>query len=237
MSIVVVTGTGTGVGKTIAAAALTAAMTAAGRQVAVVKPAQTGGDDEPGDVAVVGALTACTSLHELLRLADPLAPDTAARLRGVLLPPVASLAARTLEIAAGHDVTVVEGAGGVAVRLDTSGGTILTLARHLAAGGHAPRVVIVTSLALGTLNHTELTVEAVRSAGFEPAGLILGSVPDQLGLAQRCNIDELPRVTGLPVVARLPAGIGTWDATRFQAESSGWFDLDQLLTAPANGYW
>lgn len=236
MSIVVVTGTGTGVGKTIATAALTAAVSACGQRVAVVKPAQTGGDDEPGDVVIVGELTACTSLNELLRLGDPLAPDTAARLRGMPLPPVASLAARILEIAAGHDVTVVEGAGGVAVRLDTSGGTILTLARHLADAGHAPRVVIVTTLALGTLNHTELTVGAVRSAGFEPAGLVLGSVPDQLGLAERCNIDELPRVTGLPVLARLTAGIGTWDAARLSAEAPGWFNLDQLLTAPADGY-
>ncbi len=237
MSIVVVTGTGTGVGKTVATAALTAALVAAGQRVAVVKPTQTGvAGHEPGDVAVVGELTGCTSLHELLRLADPLAPDTAARLRGALLPSVGSLGTRILELAADHDVTVVEGAGGVAVRLDTSGGTILTLARHLTAAGHAPRIVVVTTLTLGTLNHTELTVDAIRSAGFEPAGLVVGSVPDELGLAERCNLDELPRVTGLPVLARLPAGIGAWEAGRFRAEAMGWFQLEQLLTATGNGY-
>ncbi|MGI8992721.1 MAG: dethiobiotin synthase [Nocardioidaceae bacterium] len=237
MTIVVVTGTSTGVGKTVVTAALTSLAMSAGHRVAVVKPTQTGvSAAEPGDLATVGQLSGCTSLHELVRLDDPLAPDTAARLRKLSLPKVASLAARVIEIAHGHDVTFVEGAGGVAVRLDTAGGTILALARHLADAGQSPRMLVVTTLALGTLNHTELTVGAVRAADVEPAGLIVGSVPDRLGLAERCNIDELPRLTGLPVLGHLPAGAGGFEAARFRGECARWLHLGAVLGQPVPGY-
>ena len=72
-----VTGTDTDIGKSIATAALAVL---AGDSVAVVKPAQTGvAPDEPGDLAVVGRLSGVTTLHEGVRLPEPLAPTTAAR--------------------------------------------------------------------------------------------------------------------------------------------------------------
>ena len=88
MTIIVVTGTDTGVGKTLATATL-AHRAAAGGSVVVVKPVQTGvgpGSGEVADAEVVHRLTGC-AVHELTGLDDPLAPDTAARLRGVRIPP------------------------------------------------------------------------------------------------------------------------------------------------------
>ncbi|RYJ01606.1 MAG: dethiobiotin synthase, partial [Actinomycetales bacterium] len=87
---VVVTGTDTGVGKTVVTAAIAASEAGAGRRVLVVKPLQTGtggSDPDPGDVVTVAHATG-VEVAEFIRLDRPLAPDTAARLQGVPLPPV-----------------------------------------------------------------------------------------------------------------------------------------------------
>jgi dethiobiotin synthetase len=225
MRFVVVTGTGTGVGKTVTTAALVCAAEADGSQVSVVKPYQTGvSGDDPSDVATVMALSGCTDVHELVRLDDALAPESAARLRGVGIPSVEDLVVDVAERGAGRDLTLVEGAGGVAVRLDLAGGTIASLAAALRARGHRVDVVVVTTLGLGTLNHTELTVQALRSQELEPFGLALGCVPEELGLAERCNVEDLPRLTGVPVVARIPAGAGAMNAADFRAAAPTWIE-------------
>jgi len=200
---VVVTGTDTGVGKTVATASLAASYAADGTRVAVVKPVQTGlRHGEPGsDMDEVRSLSGVTAVHELVRLSAPLAPETAARLGGVDIPSVADLAEQVLHVEA--DVVLVEGAGGVLVRLDRSGGTIADLATALRERGAEVEVYVVTSPSLGTLNHTELTVEALRRRGIEPAGLVIGCWPREPGLAQQCNRDDLPRVTGVPLAAVL----------------------------------
>lgn len=221
--VVVVTGTDTGVGKTIATAALAA--TAPGDTL-VVKPVQTGTADDPDrDVTVVERLTG-RPVEEFAALDEPLAPDTAARRQGVTIAPVADHVDRIRALSEQHDTMLVEGAGGLLVRLDTDGGTLLDLATLLAAAlpdGVRLDVVVVCRAGLGTLNHTELTVGALRARGLEPAGLVIGSWPREPGLAERCNRDDLPRVTGLPVLAVLPEGAGALGRRQFLAAAPGWF--------------
>jgi len=217
--ILVVTGTDTGVGKTVATAALARRAGETG-SVVVVKPVQTGvgpGSEEVGDAEVVHGLTGC-AVQEFTCLEDPLAPDTAARLRGIRIPPVPEYADRVRVLAESHDTVLVEGAGGVMVRLDREGGTILDLAADLQAD-----VVVVTSARLGTLNHTELTVAALRARGIEPVGLVIGSWPRRPGQAETCNVEELPRVTGVPLIARIPAGAVSLTRDEFARQSPGWF--------------
>jgi dethiobiotin synthetase len=227
VTLVVVTGTNTGIGKTVVSAALAARLVQAGHRVAVVKPVQTGlRPEQPGDLADVSRLSGVTDTYEFVRLLDPLAPDTAARLRGIDIPPVAVLGARLAPLARSYDVTVVEGAGGVFVRLDTDGGTLIDLAGALREHGEDVRFLVVTLASLGTLNHTELTVGALRHRGFEPAGLVLGSFAHTTDLAERQNLTELPRVTGVPIVGALPIGVGDWQPDRFQAAVATW--LPQL---------
>ena len=212
--IVVVTGTGTGVGKTIATAALAVVSPP---PVTVVKPVQTGvGDGSPGDAEVVHALTGCP-VEEWTRLDDPLAPDTAARRAGVGIPRVSEYAARLATLAG---EVVVEGAGGLLVRLDTDGGTLLDLAAALPA---PVEVVVVVAAGLGTLNHTELTVGALRARGLEPRGLVVGCWPAEPDLAERCNLEDLPRVTGVPLLAVIPEGAGALSRNEFVAAAAGWF--------------
>lgn len=215
--IIIVTGTDTGVGKTVATAALAVR---SGPGTIVVKPVQTGiGTDEP-DISVVARLTGC-EVAEFTRLEDPLAPDTAARLRGIEIPPISEHTAGVRQLARTHDTVIVEGAGGILVRLDADGGTLPDLAVELARD-HPVQVYVVTRVGLGTLNHTELTVNTLRSRGLEPAGLVLGAVPKALGLAEECNLAELPRVTGVPIVAALPDGIGGLDPEHFQTQVGSW---------------
>ncbi len=232
MTVLVVTGTDTGVGKTVVTAATVAAAGAAGRRVCMVKPVQTGmAPGGEGDAAVVSHLSGCRDVHELVRLADALAPDTAARLRGLAVPTVTELADRVRALAADHDVVVAEGAGGAVVRLDTAGGTILGLARQLVDDGEDVRVVIVTRLSLGTLNHTELAVGAVLAVGLVPRGLVVGSAAADGGLAERCNVEELPRVTGVPLLGVIPSGAGRWEPEVFRREAVSWLDWSVLLGA------
>lgn len=217
--VVVVTGTSTDVGKTIATAALAA--TAVGR-VVVVKPAQTGvADALPGDADVVHALTG-VDVETWTVLDEPLAPDTAARRAGVTLPPVASYVPQVLALTASYDVVIVEGAGGLLVRLDTDGGTVLDLAAGLAAVTPV-EVVVVCAAGLGTLNHAELTVGTLRARGLEPAGLVIGSWPESPDLAETVNRGELPRVTGVPLIAVLPAGSGALSPADFVSLAPSWF--------------
>ncbi len=89
-----------------------------GRSVAVVKPAQTGVPPEgDGDLAEVRRLAGPVSVHEGVRLLAPLAPDTAARVAGTRLPSLAEQQALVRSVSESHDITIVEGSGGLLVRL------------------------------------------------------------------------------------------------------------------------
>ncbi|TSD98188.1 ATP-dependent dethiobiotin synthetase BioD [Skermania sp. ID1734] len=217
MSILLVTGTSTDVGKTIVTAALAAVASRAG-SVAVCKPAQTGvAPDESGDLTVVQRLSGIDNTLELARYPEPLAPDTAARRCGQSLLELADVAAAVRSLDA--DLTIVEGAGGVLVGLGERGWTLLDLAAELAAP-----MLLVAAAGLGTLNHSALTVGAMTAAGVQCAGLVIGAWPRDPDLASLCNLDDLPRVTGVDVVGKVPEGSGSLARQDFVQAAPGWFD-------------
>lgn len=212
--IVLVTGTGTDVGKTVATAALAAATEGHGRRVGVVKPVQTGepgGPEDHGDLATVHRLTGITDLHEFHRYPEPLAPDLSARRAGMPAADLHAVASRlrTLDAADPDRVLLVEGAGGILVRL----GENWTLA-DLAVDLDAP-VVVVTTLGLGSLNAAELTVRCALDHGVRVLGLVGGSLPADPDLATGLNVAELPVVTGVPLLGCVPAGAGVLDRAAF----------------------
>ncbi|HYZ08112.1 MAG TPA: dethiobiotin synthase [Pseudonocardiaceae bacterium] len=213
-AVLVVTGTGTGVGKTVVTAAIAALAVAAGCRVAVLKPAQTGvGPGERGDLDDVARLVGDrVTLRELARYPDPLAPDTAARRAGAVPVAPADVVSAARRLAAEHDLVLVEGSGGLLVRLDPAGGTLADVAGLL----DAP-VLVVAAAGLGTLNHTALTIEALRLRGLRCAGIVLGAWPTVPDLAARCNLLDLPTVTGVPLVGALPDGAGTLTPAAFLA--------------------
>ena len=214
-NILVITGTGTGVGKTVATAAIAALASAAGKAVAVVKPAQTGvrtgdPDSDVPDTDTVTRLSGVTDTHELARYPDPLSPEAAARVSG--LPPldVTAAAGYITKLAAERELVLVEGAGGLLVRYDPAGTTLADLALALAAP-----VLVVATAGLGTLNHTALTREALRARGLECAGVIIGSWPAGPGLAARENLADLPVAAGAELAGILPDGAGALGREEF----------------------
>ncbi|MDI5907569.1 dethiobiotin synthase, partial [Streptomyces sp. 12257] len=129
MPVLVITGTGTEVGKTVATAAVAAAALAAGRTVAVLKAAQTGvGPDEPGDADEVARLAGAVTQAEVARYPEPLAPATAARRAGLQPVRPHEVAEAAAKLATEHDLVLVEGAGGLLVRFDHAGGTLAHVA-------------------------------------------------------------------------------------------------------------
>jgi dethiobiotin synthetase len=131
---------------------------------------------------------------------------------------VASYAARIAGLP--QDTVVVEGAGGLLVRLDAGGGTLLDLASLLDAVMEV-EVVVVVAAGLGTLNHTELTVDRLRARGLTVRGLVIGAWPSEPGLAEQCNLEDLRRIA--PLLAVLPDGAGALGRDAFVAAAPGWF--------------
>lgn len=204
MSVLVVSGTGTGVGKTIVTAAVAALARDRGVSVAVVKAAQTGvGPGEPGDLDDVRRLALVDDLHEGARFPDPLSPAAAARLSGLAAVSLGTVAGLVRRLAADRRLVLVEGAGGLLVRYDDDGATLADLAHDL----DAP-VLVVARAGLGTLNDTALTLEAMAHRGLELSGVVVGAWPAQPDLAARSNVRDLETLAARPLAGALQEGAG-----------------------------
>jgi dethiobiotin synthetase len=212
--VLIVSGTGTEVGKTVVTAAVAALAADSGLRVAVVKPVQTG---EPpgltGDLATIRGLSGVTVTYELARFPDPLSPEAAARAAG--LPPLDLAAAAVVVKQIDADLILVEGAGGLLVRYDAAGTTIADLAAMLSAP-----VLVVTTPGLGTLNYTALTLEALARRALVPASVVIGAWPAEPGLAERSNLTDLAVLAaqaGGTLAGALPAGAARLDRDDFLA--------------------
>ncbi len=218
MTVLMITGTGTEVGKTVTTAAVAAAAVAAGRSVAVLKPAQTGVlPGEAGDAEEVARLAGAVTAVELARYPEPLAPATAARRAGLAPVRPEQVAEAAAKLATEHDLVLVEGAGGLLVRFDDEGGTLADAARLLGAP-----VLVVVSAGLGTLNTTELTARELGVRGLDLLGVVVGSWPNDPDLASRCNLGDLPVVAGAPLLGALPEGAGRVSVGDFRVAAGGW---------------
>lgn len=218
-----VTGTDTGVGKTFVAAALAAALRRRGLDVGVMKPFQSGEPSEkPGELsgdalalARAAGLTpprgdppktanyAAWDPPELIcpySLRQPLAPRPAAEIEGVEIDLERVKAAYT-ELERRHELVLVEGAGGLAVPIKGD-----YLMADLATDLGLP-LLVVARAALGTINHTVLTVEYARRRGLEIVGVVLNGYHEEApSLAERTNpglVEELARVPVLGLLPRL----------------------------------
>ncbi|MBT2553885.1 dethiobiotin synthase [Arthrobacter sp. ISL-5] len=216
--IILVTGTDTGVGKTITTAALAAVLHGTCRSVAVYKPCQSGaavGDSDAAEIVrLAGAVTAETGVV----LQEPLAPVAAATVDGTPLPTVAAHAKKVRELAASHDHVLVEGAGGLLVELDSDGGTLADLGSLLAAA-----FVLVARPALGTLNHTALTLEALEARDLQVIGVVLGSWPGNPDFVHHSNRQVLGSLR-VPFLGALPEQASELSPAAFRAGAAAWLN-------------
>lgn len=206
MQSVFVVGTDTGVGKTTVTAALLAALRARGHNLGVMKPVETGaelrdGILNPSDAHFLRAIAGTQDPIELVcpcRYQLPAAPAVAAEAEGVPLDWDAILEAKA-ELERRHGALLIEGAGGLMVPLDAHS-TLADLIARMGVG-----VLVVARAGLGTLNHTLLTVQALRGHGIPIHGIILNAgSDDHLDPTTASNPGEIARRTGLPVFGTLP---------------------------------
>lgn len=188
---VFVTGTGTEVGKTVVAAAIARGAAAEGARVAVFKPAVSGLEEggEP-DHALLRRASGSTQTDDEVapyRYDPPLSPHLAAELAGAAIEP-ARLRAAVGAALAGAEALVVEGVGGFLVPL-----TADYLVRDFAVELGLP-VVIAASPGLGTINHTLLTLAAVRAAGLDARAVVLTPWPREPGALERSNGETIARL-------------------------------------------
>lgn len=182
------------------AAALARAQAANGRKVAVFKPAVSGLDDYAGGEELPD--------HELLRLASgssqtddeiapyrygpAVSPHLAAEMAGEPIDPD-RLREAAQAAASGADLLICEGVGGFLVPL-TPDYLVRDLARELALP-----VVVVASPGLGTINHTLLTLEAVRAAGLTVGAVVLNPWPEKPSAMEQSNRETIASLGEAPV--------------------------------------
>jgi dethiobiotin synthetase len=192
-----ITATGTGVGKTWVASALTTACVQRGKKVAAIKPIETGVDPEPLDAIELARACNDESLAHaegLYRAKEPLAPYSVEKHGGPPIGSLRALAKRVRELAQDSDYSIVEGAGGVLVPLDRDH-TIADLAAQL----DLPTVVVARN-ELGVLSYTLTAVEALRKRNVSVRAIVLNHVDrsprDDLSQTSNADVlsDLLPRI-------------------------------------------
>lgn len=201
-----VTGTDTGVGKTVVGGAIAQWFRRQGRRVAVLKPVATGCVRRREGLVSEDAefLAVCADARHPLdlicpqRYAEPLAPAVAAE--RAKQPLEWEAVQRSIDLMSpGSDVMIVEGVGGLMVPLDAKH-TVRDFARWL----KLPAVVVARA-GLGTINHTILTVDALRAAGVAVAGVVVNQYPaENAGIAEEGNPRAIEKWGHVPVLAIVP---------------------------------
>jgi dethiobiotin synthetase len=206
MSITIVTGTDTDIGKTVFAAGLAGALGAT-----YWKPVQAGLDDgsDRERVARLSGLAPDKLRPEAYRLTTPCSPHLSAEIDGVTIDPV------TLALPALDGPLVVEGAGGALVPVTRD----LLYADLFARWGQP--VVIVARTALGTINHSLLTIEALRARGVPIRGVAF------VGDAVEDSEATIAAIGGVKRLGRLPI-LPVLDHDHLAAAFAAAFDLDDF---------
>lgn len=180
-----ITGTDTGVGKTVVSALLCAAL-----EAIYWKPIQTGAREgtDRNTVMRLARLPRSRTIPETYRFAPPVSPHLAAERAGVQI----ELRKIEMPLIGSKDRLIVEGAGGVLVPINKTQ-LMIDLMGHL----ELP-VLLVARTSLGTINHTLLSLRALRSASLNVRGVIL------VGKYNRDNLNAVEHYGGAQVVGFVP---------------------------------
>ncbi len=201
-----ITGTDTGVGKTFVACGLIRAMKEKGINVCPMKPVESGcrlarGELVPSDTRKLIKASGVNEPIDLInpyRLKNPLAPSVAAELEGIKINKK-KICSAYKRLSKKYDITIVEGAGGIMVPIYKKY-LFLDLAKDL----DLP-VLIVARPGLGTINHTLLTIEALRTKGLDLFGVIINYALDiKRGLSEKTNPEIIEMLGEVSVLGSIP---------------------------------
>jgi dethiobiotin synthetase len=198
-----ITGTDTGAGKTYATCCLLHAFSARGLRALGMKPVASGSELQNGefrneDALLLQAASTIDVPYALINpyaLREPTAPEIAARLDGATIA-LSAIQSAYAELAAQADIVLVEGVGGwlapITEQIDQA-----DIPRTLDLS-----VILVVGLKLGCLNHARLSVEAIRSRGFQLAGWLCSDVDPNLRFSED-YFAALERVMDAPLIGRI----------------------------------
>jgi len=234
VTVLVISGTGSGVGKTVVSAALAALTLRRGARVAVLKAVQTGVTvSQPGDLARVRSLVGSLTTSELRRFPDSLSPEQAARRHGAAGITPGQVAHAAAELHQRHELVLLEGTAGLLARFDASGGTLPDVSWALSAP-----VILVADAGSDTVATTALSAEVATARGLDVAGVVIGRWPRDPGLVARCSVADLPVAAGAPLLGVLRDGLGDVSRDEFFMEADaglspvlgGTFDDESFAT-------
>ncbi len=204
-----ITGTDTGVGKTYVACGIAKCIGRTGVDVGVMKPVETGcvrrrGKLVPSDaISLMKAARARDALKYInpYRFSKPLAPLLAAMFYGKHIDPSRIIDSFRV-MSQRHDFTIVESAGGIMVPLARN-----YLFLDLAADLRLP-VIIVARPCLGTINHTLLTISAIRVRRLKIAGVVLNYAKKEwkAGLAESTGPSAIEAISGVRILGIVQNG-------------------------------
>ena len=200
-----ITGTDTGVGKTFIAGGLASLYGKRGVRVGVMKPVESGckrlADGlHPHDALFLKEMALSTDDVDRIvpyRLEHPLTPSVAAELEGVVID-LEAIKDVYQQLESRYDLMLVEGAGGLLAPLYKSA-TSVDLVRLL----DIPLIVVARN-ALGTINHTLLTVEHALYSGLTVAGIILNTCDPDPDISVETNHQVIRQLSGLPLLGTIP---------------------------------
>jgi dethiobiotin synthetase len=194
MSLFVVTGTDTGVGKTFVTSALVKALRQRGADAIALKPVETGWDEATSDAANLASASGRSTAETVwAHFTLPAAPAVAAAAESKQINPK-DLVAWLRATAAGHSICLAEGAGGWKVPFDNAR-LFCDLVESLAPDG----VLLVAASRLGTINHTLLTAEAIERVAPLKA-IALSIRPADPPLEAEMHLDEIAKRVSVPVL-------------------------------------
>ena len=178
----IITGIGTDVGKTVVSAIISEALSAT-----YWKPVQAGDLENSDSVKIKEYTSSVRVLLEAFQLSEPMSPHAAADIDGI------NITRGSLQLPEVEGSLVVEGAGGLMVPLNNEG---LTFADAI-IDWNLP-TIIVSRHYLGSINHSLLTAEVLKSRGIKIAGFIF------VGDENKATEEIILNTTGFPMIARIP---------------------------------
>lgn len=203
MSILFITGTDTDAGKTVATVLLCDFLSENGQNFMPFKPIQTGAMLQDGSLAAPDIMTYELSSGQKQPSADylfttPCSPHLAARLDDVQID-TNRLTQSVKKLTERYDNILVEGAGGLYVPLTRDGYCMIDWMQEL----DAP-VVLVARAGVGTINHTLLSIEAMKTRGIQIAGLVFNDLAQDDPEIIKDNVEMIYKLSGVPVIGIIP---------------------------------
>ncbi|MFN3476296.1 MAG: dethiobiotin synthase [Candidatus Methylomirabilales bacterium] len=200
-----ITGTDTGVGKTFIGGLLAGLLRRRGMDVGVMKPVESGCLRRDGALYPQDAYELREKAQSLDPLTDivlyalemPAAPAVAAEKEGITIQ-LQAIVEKFQALSARHQLTIVEGAGGLLVPLTRREDNT-----HLILALNVP-VLVVARASLGTINHTLLTINWAKALGIQILGVVINDPMGNLSQTERENLQALVERLPVPLLGIVP---------------------------------